>query len=313
MSTKTLLNTLFRPQTAAPKADVPSGKGNAVAQPQSNALSNGRYENKFESGKSYNKTWSGSHTVGGGTDGLWKGKEISPKLASILSKLPTWSKEGSFEKSATGWQRAGSFNKLGGLAQGQGSIAMGQAYVRGQGSVSFANGALNAKGSAEASATLLDAQGSIRLGKGDYTLDASGYAYVGAKANAAGELTIDPARGIYAAKIGGEAFLGAKAGVEGEVKLGKFGSVGGRAEAWAGIGASFNAEAGFKDGKFKARVDFGAALGIGFKLGFNVSIDVKGIKDTIVKTAKKVVEAPVKFIENVADKAKSFVKKLKFW
>ncbi len=307
--TSKLLNNIFRPFTNT-KTDVPSGKGNAVAQPQNKALNNGRYENSFEAGKNYTKTWSGSKTVGGGTEGLWKGKEISPKLASLLSKLPTWSKEGSFSKSATGWQRGGSFNGLGGLAQGQGSIAFGQAYVNGQGSVSFANGALNAKGSVSAGATLLDAQGSVHFGKGDYTLDASGYAYVGAKANAQGELTIDPARGISAAKIGGEAFLGAKAGIEGEAKLGKFGSVGGRAEAWAGIGASFNAEAGFKDGKFKARVDFGAALGIGFKLGFNVSIDVKGIKDAVVNTAKKIVEAPVEAVKNVAKKVGGFLKKL---
>ena len=119
--------------------------------------------------------------------------------------------------------------------------------------------------------------------------------FAGARAKADGSLTIDPKRGIYAAEVGGEAFAGVKAGVSGEVNLGKYGGVGGRAEAWAGVGAQFRAKVGYKDGKFQARVDIGAALGIGFKLGFNINIDVKGLVDK----AKDPIAKPIEAIKNV--------------
>ena len=140
-------------------------------------------------------------------------------------------------------------------------------------------------------------------------MDAHAEVDIGAKASAHGELTIDPAKGIYAAKVGGEAFAGARAGAEAKVNLGKFGSAGARAEAWAGVGASFKAEAGFKDGRLKARFELGAALGIGFKLGFNVDIDVRGIKNAVTKVLK----APVEAVKNVAHAVGGFLKKLKFW
>jgi len=181
--------------------------------------------------------------------------------------------------------------------------------------VAFKNGALDAKGELHAQATLIDAQGRIHLGKGDYTLDASASAFVGAKAKLDGELIIDPKNGIYAAKLGGEAFAGARVGAEANVNLGKFGTIGGRAEAWAGVGAAFHVEAGFANGRFKARFDIGAALGIGFKLGFNIDINVKGIVDAIKKPfqaiadgAKKVVSAVKDVGNKVVDGVKSVAK-----
>jgi hypothetical protein len=136
---------------------------------------------------------------------------------------------------------------------------------------------------------------------------------VGAKAKASGELTIDPAKGIYAAKVGGEAFAGAKIGVEANVKLGQFGGVGAKAEAWAGVGVAFNAELGIKNGRFKAKVDIGAALGVGFKIGFNVDIDIRGIKNAIKGAAKKVIQAPLEAVKSVGKAISNGLKKLKFW
>ncbi|MBZ4417614.1 hypothetical protein [Myxococcus sp. RHSTA-1-4] len=293
------------PQTATqknPVATTPDKKNTAVTQ-------EGRYQNSFEAGKQINRNYNKSYSHGDTSD-LFTPNANPGKGAKLLGKLPGVTlAEGSFEKSVAGLARAGGFSSKGGLAQGQGSFAVGQASVRGSGKVSFEGGALKATGSAEASATLVNAQGSVRIGKGDYTLDASGEAYVGAKAKANGEVVIDPAKGIYAAKIEADAFVGARAGAEANVNLGKFGSVGGRAEVWAGAGVAFKAEAGFKNGRFKARLDIGAALGVGFKLGVNIDIDLKGIKDTV----KKVIEKPIEVIKDIGKSIGDAFKKLKFW
>lgn len=250
-----------------------------------------------------NKTskWGGSFSTGGSTSDLFRPTPGKPNfLTNLLGKLPAWEKKGEFGTGVAAMVKEGSFKSLGGLAEGEGRISLLEASVHGKGSVAFKDGALSAKGEVGAQATLIDAGGRIRLGKGDYGLDAAGSVFVGAKANAKGELVIDPKNGIYAARVGGEAFAGARAAAEANVNLGKFGSVGGRAEAWAGVGAAFHAEAGFKNGRFKARFDIGAALGIGFKLGFNVDINVKGIVDAV--------KAPFKAIGDLAKKGIDTVK-----
>lgn len=245
--------------------------------------------------------WGGSWGTGGNTNDLFRPTPGKPNfLTKLLDKLPAWEKKGEFARGVAVSVKEGSFKGLGGLAEGEGRVSVLEASVHGQGSVSFKNGALSAKGEVGAQATLIDAGGRVRLGKGDYGLDAAGSVFVGAKANAKGELVIDPKNGIYAARVGGEAFAGARAAAEANVNLGKFGSVGGRAEAWAGVGAAFHAEAGFKNGRFKARFDIGAALGIGFKIGFNVDINVKGIVDAV--------KAPFKAIGDLAKKGVDAVK-----
>jgi hypothetical protein len=308
MTTRTLNNPLYtgvRTTTTSRENTLTNRQPNALSTPSGSGT--GRYQSSFETGRSINRDYSKTYSHGDTSD-LFKpsGKPIGGIWGKLLDRLPTLSKSASFDKSAAIWSRSGQFNKLGGLAQGQGSISLGEVYARGKGNVSFKGGALTASGDVQAGATLVNAQGSVRFGKGDYFLDAKGSAYVGAKASAGGELTIDPRRGIYAARVGGEAFAGARVGAEANLNLGKFGSAGGRAEAWAGVGASFKAEAGFKDGRFKARVDIGAALGIGFKLGFNVDINVKGIKDAVVNVVKKPIEA----VKKVGEKIGNFFKKL---
>lgn len=287
----------------------PSGQG---LMSRLQGLANTHYQSSFEGGVDRTRTYA---TTIGKTDNLWAPSRTPGNglFDKILDRLPSLTKSGSFNKSVAAWQRAGSFNGLNGLAQGQGRISFLEAGVKANGTASFKKGALNANGQLEASATLVNADGSIRIGKGDFALDARGSAYVGVKAKANGELTIDPRQGIYAARVGGEAFAGAKAGAEANLKLSKYATVGARAEAWAGIGASFNAEAGFKNGRFQAKVSLGAALGIGAKFGFNIDIDFKGIANKVKDTVKKVVEAPVNAVKKVAEKVGSFVKKLKFW
>lgn len=315
MTTKSLRGFNFLGLTKSLKQSKPAQtqtapqRNQVATQPEkknSNIDQNGRYKNSFEAGQQINRNYNKSYSKGDTSD-LFTPNANQSKAGALLGRLPGITlAEGSFEKNAVGYGRSGSFGSPGGLAQGQGSFTVGQASVSGSGKVSLEGGALKATGQVQASATLLNAQGSVKIGKGDYTLDAKGEAYVGAKAKASGELVIDPAKGIYAAKVGGEAFAGAKVGAEANVNLGKFGSAGARAEAWAGVGASFNAEVGFKNGRLKARFDIGAALGIGFKIGFNVDINLKGIADTV----KNVISKPVEVIKDVAKSVGKFFKSL---
>jgi hypothetical protein len=315
MSTKSLRGFNFLGLTKSlqkqPKAELPKPtvKDNQVATPETKnkgITQDGRYQNSFETGKQINRNYNKSFSRGDTSD-LFTPNANPGKGAKLLGQLPGMTlAQGSFEKSVAGITRSGSFSSAGGLVQGQGSVSVAEAKVKGFAKLALEGGAFKGTAGAEASATLVNAQGSIRVGKGDYTLDAKGEAYVGAKAKANGEMVIDPAKGIYAAKVEAEAFVGARAGVEGKANLGKFGSVGGTAEAWAGVGVAFKAEAGFKNGRFKARLDIGAALGIGFKLGFNIDIDLKGIKDTV----KKVIEKPVEIVKDVAKSIGNFFKKL---
>ena len=318
MSTKSLngfnflgLSKAFKQRDIARPQPQPQ-KNQVATQPEkknSHIDEKGRYKNSFETGQSINKNYNKSYTRGDTSD-LFTPNANQSKAGKLAGKLPGMTlAEGSFQKSVVGYGRSGSFGSPGGIAQGQGSYSVGELSASGSGKVSFEGGAIKAVGDLKASATLLSAKGNVKVGKGDYNLEASGEAYVGAQAKAHGELTIDPAKGIYAAKIGGDAFVGARAGVEAQANLGKFGSVGGRAEAWAGAGVAFNAELGFKNGRLKARFDIGAALGVGFKLGFNVDIDLKGIKDTV----KKVIEKPVEIVKDVAKGIGNALKKLKFW
>ena len=53
------------------------------------------------------------------------------------------------------------------------------------------------------------------------------------------------------------------------------------AEAFAGIGAEFEANVGLQDGKLSANFDVGAALGIGASVEFGVELDVGKAVDTV--------------------------------
>jgi hypothetical protein len=229
---------------------------------------------------------------------------IGGGLASMLGALPKVGISGQFEESAAVAKAEGSFGDPNGIASGWGRVSVLEAAVSGSGSVTFEDGRLHAVGDLAAKATLLDAEGEVRADLGILQAQAQGKAWVGAKAGLHGELTIDPAAGKYAARVGGDAFLGARAGVTGSVSLGELGGVGGRAEAWAGVGVSLRAEASLEGGRFKARFDIGAALGIGFKLGFDVDINFGKIGEAV----KNIVSAPVEAIKSVVKAVGNFFK-----
>lgn len=122
-----------------------------------------------------------------------------------------------------------------------------------------------AKASAGAAGTLLG---------GALAAKAAGEVYVGGEAR--GKVAI----GTDGLKASGEAFAGAK--VSGEVG-GSVAGVGGKAvgEAWAGVGVAGEIKAGFEDGKLTLGASGGVAVGIGAKLGFQVTIDVNQTMKTL--------------------------------
>lgn len=162
------------------------------------------------------------------------------------------------------------------------------------GSVTINDGAINAKAAVSASAYLGSA--SVHGDIGPASL--SGSAMVGAEASAEGKLSAGP--GGVVAGVKADAFVGAKAEVEAGVDLG-VGEVKAGAQAYAGAGVRFDAKAELKDGKIKAGIDMGAALGVGLGYTVDVTIDtgqiVKGAGDIakgagdVVKGAGDVVKA----------------------
>lgn len=136
-------------------------------------------------------------------------------------------------------------------------------------------GPLSLSGSAEAEAYLAkgNAQGELPLGE-HAKLTGKVEGIVGAQANAEGSI------GPSGVKLGGEAFAGAK--VEGTVGAEVAGlGAGVTGEAWAGIGAEASGQFGFgDDGKFHIGASVGAALGIGGKVGVDVSVDPAEVVST---------------------------------
>ncbi|MBN1206135.1 MAG: hypothetical protein JXB05_14555 [Myxococcaceae bacterium] len=274
-----------------------------------------RLQNSFErsgnSTRTFGKTWDVDrpmHTPKLGTSGL------GGMISGLLGKLPRYElAKGSFEKGVSVFNKQGTYGNenIGGNYK----LSLLEASASGSGSVTFADGKLNAHGELHGQATLLDAAADFKAKLGPAYAEGQAHAWVGAKANLAGDLTIDPSKGIYGIEAGGDAFIGARAGASGKVSFGDYGGVGGSAEAWAGLGVSAKASAKLENGRFKARFELGAALGIGFKLGFNVDINFKkigeGIKNILnkpVQIAKDVVKGVGDFFKNTGSKIAEGVK-----
>jgi hypothetical protein len=73
-------------------------------------------------------------------------------------------------------------------------------------------------------------------------------------------------------KIGLSGFAGDRASATGGVHVMGIGAAG-TAEGWAGVGAELSATAGINNGKLRVKGDVGAALGVGGKLSFDVTVD----------------------------------------
>lgn len=166
------------------------------------------------------------------------------------------------------------------------------AYADGKGNITIGK-ATNIEGKIEAGAVLgqVTVEGKTKLG--NTGLEATGRAEgtVGVTGSASGNVRVDifSKKPTVKVKAGVEAFAGAKVSVEGRVGN-DYAGVGGKAEGWAGVGAKANADVGIEGGKFKARVELGAALGIGGSLSFSVDVNYQKAIDKVVGTGKAAVD-----------------------
>jgi len=167
-------------------------------------------------------------------------------------------------------------------AEGKWEDYYGDFHVNADGSVTI----LGADGSAEATinkdGVKINADGTLAIAHAEGELHGEyGIAEGGIKGEAllgaTGEGHLEAGKtGVHA---GGELFAGGK--ISGTVE-GDVGGVGGEAtaEGWAGAGIQGDADIGFKDGKFTIGGHGGAALGLGGKVGGEVTLDFPKMWET---------------------------------
>jgi hypothetical protein len=80
-----------------------------------------------------------------------------------------------------------------------------------------------------------------------------------------------------------------------------------KGEAWAGVGVAADATFGMKDGKFTIGGEFGAGLGIGGKIGGEITIDPGKVVDTAKDIGNAVGDA-ASTVGNVASDVGSGIK-----
>ena len=189
------------------------------------------------------------------------------------------------------------------------------AYADGKGNITIGK-STNIEGKIEAGAVLAQGtiEGKTKLGK-HVDLTGKAEATVGVTGSASGSVRVDlfSKKPTVKVKVGLDAFAGAKASVEGRVGN-DYAGVGGKAEGWAGIGVKAKADVGIEGGKFKAKVELGAALGIGGSLSFSVDVNYQKGIDAVVGTGKKAVDnikaagsAVINAGSNLANKASNAV------
>ncbi|MEW2502204.1 putative T7SS-secreted protein [Amycolatopsis sp. NPDC047767] len=225
-------------------------------------------------GRSFEAEW------GSQSDGM-----LTDKLGGLLEKFGIDTSESTVSASASvdlvdgsldgkfGDGTFGGSGKIEGAALGAGAEAHAGASALG----------LTAGASAEAYLAKGSAEGEIHYGdhvavKGDASAE------VGAKASAQGSLGWSGMQGSVEGFVGGRIEGNASAEVAGV-------TAGAHGEAWAGIGAEASGQFGMgDDGKFHVGASVGVALGIGGKVGFDLSIDPGEVVDTVQDVAGDVGE-----------------------
>jgi len=167
----------------------------------------------------------------------------------------------------------------------EGSVALDQAQASGKlGVTANWNDGFQATASGQAGLYMLNAEGKLASEYGIASTSVEAQAQVGATASGNAGVTFDPLEGNVAAGMAGSAFLGGRASAEVTQTVGPVGGTAG-IEGFVGIGAEFEANLGYNDGKLSAQIDVGAALGIGGSLEFGVTLDAKAVGNSVASAA----------------------------
>ncbi|PXY30947.1 putative T7SS-secreted protein [Prauserella muralis] len=202
----------------------------------------------------------------------------------VSAKLGSWQGEANlFKADAKGATQLGDITLAGSAEAKVGAEA--------HASASLGRDGLQAEAGASAGASA-SVDGSAHYGVAE--VGGSGEVFAGAEAEA--ELSAGP-DGLHA---GADAFAGAKAEGEVHADVGGLGA-GATGEAWAGIGAEANATLGMHDGKFTIGGEAGVALGVGGKLGGEITIDPGKVVDTASDAAGAIGNAASGAVDKAGD------------
>ena len=194
----------------------------------------------------------------------------SVKIAEVSGGANVWSADAKGETTVGGIKLSGS----------AGVSLLG---VDGSAVAGITDGNLELKATGSAYLAKAEASGSAEYGI--LGVQGTGSAMVGA--NAETKLTVGK-DGLHA---GAEAFAGAKAEGSASADVGGVGA-GVTGEAWAGAGASASADIGKGgDSKYHIGGEVGVGLGIGGKVGFQVTVDPGEVVDTVGDAADAVGDA----------------------
>lgn len=244
-------------------------------------------------GKDGNSSWSATAK---GPNAGWS--MINPKLAvdgdgTGTNKYGTLDKDGNPKKAAT----AGEF-ALGGGIKGYANLVegkvTGQTTAAGVDLSGTASGNVGANASAIAAVTQDGAKVAVnaQVGASAVLEGKANYGILGATAKGTGFAGAEADASLTAGKDGlkgqAGAFAGAKAGGSVGADVGGLGA-GVTGEAWAGVGAEAEFDLGKgDDGKWHIGGRAGAGLGLGAKVGGEITIDPPKIADTAGKAAKAI-------------------------
>jgi len=178
--------------------------------------------------------------------------------------------------------------------------------------VNLKNADINAGAFAKAGAHLVGARGSIggEWGDDQQAIGAKllGKAFVGTEAGANAGVTLNPRTGTAKIAAGVDAFAGAKASATFRPSVRLMGEdisshSGITGEVYAGIGAKAKADIGFDEGRFRANVEIGAALGVGAGVKLAVDVNVVGVARAAGKAANAAGQAVADGARYAADRA----------
>ncbi|MFF0788563.1 putative T7SS-secreted protein [Streptomyces spiralis] len=205
----------------------------------------------------------------------------SVKIAEVSGGADVWSADAKGETTVGGIKLSGS----------AGVSLLG---VDGSAVAGITDGNLELK--AAGSAYLAKAEASAGAEYGIVGVQAQGSAMVGANAEA--KATVGKS-GVHA---GAEAFAGAKAEGSATADVGGVGA-GATGEAWAGAGASASVDVGKgDDGKYHVGGEVGVGLGLGGKVGFQVTVDPGEVIDTVGDAADAVGDVASSAYDNTLGK-----------